>query len=106
MLVDVALFAGVTVGLLVELTVEVEVEVTIAVGVLVGVAVGVGVVPHSFSSTEILLEPLLAVARSGLPSLSKSPIATDLGFCPTTKSLAVSKLPEPLPSSTDTLAWP
>src|SRR5262245_10063895 len=72
-------------------------------GVPVGVGVGVGS-RQLFSSTDTVAEPLLAAARSGLPSRLKSPTATDCGHVPTPKLVAAPKPPVPLPSSTDTLA--
>src|SRR5215471_3215997 len=56
--------------------------------------------------TETLLEPELATARSGLPSPSKSPTATETGPLPAPKSCAAWKLPSPLPKSTETLLEP
>ena len=51
-------------------------------------------------STETVFEPTFAVAKSGLPSPSKSPMATDRGYKPVAKStlgakLFMSKLPLP-----------
>src|SRR3989442_1594166 len=54
------------------------------------------------SSTETMLEPKLATARSGLLSPLKSPTATEKGPLPTPKVCAAPKVPSPLPSSTET----
>src|SRR5207244_8704586 len=55
------------------------------------------------SNTETVLDPALATARSGLPSLLKSPTATDQGAPPAAKFRAAWKVPLPLPSSTETV---
>src|SRR5262245_62409109 len=52
---------------------------------------------------DTLLEPALAVARSRLPSLLKSPTATEKGLVPAPKLVAVPKPPVPLPNRMDTL---
>ena len=44
-------------------------------------------------STETVFEPLFATAKSGLPSPSKSPRATERGFAPVRKSTSAAKLP-------------
>ena len=54
------------------------------------------------SSTETVLEALFAVARSGLPSPFRSPIATDQGWLPVPKSACTPKVPSPFPISTET----
>src|SRR5437879_9731988 len=56
------------------------------------------------SNTETVLDPALATARSGLPSLLKSPTATDQGAPPAAKFRAAWKVPLPLPSSTETVS--
>src|SRR5262245_3002273 len=55
--------------------------------------------------TEIVLSPLLATAKSRLPSPLKSATATALGFFPTGNGdpAASVNVPSPLPSSTATL---
>jgi hypothetical protein len=105
---------GVWAGVFVRVDVAVEFAVLVAVDVLVCAIVGVSVImgvavgvregkPHSFSSTETSLELSLAVTRSRLPSLLRSPTATEIGaYGPNGELLAVPKLPLPLPSSTDT----
>src|SRR3989442_966208 len=57
------------------------------------------------SSTETSLESRLAVARSSLPSPSKSPEATEFGWLPAGKLIAARKVPSPFPSSAETLEW-
>jgi hypothetical protein len=56
------------------------------------------------SSTERLLEPLLAIARSSFPSPLKSPVVTDRATSPTLKFVAALKLPDPSPNRTETLS--
>ena len=46
----------------------------------------------------------LAVARSGLPSPFRSPIATERGLMPVGKSTFASKLPSPSPGRTETVS--
>src|SRR5207245_2805946 len=53
--------------------------------------------------TDTLLESALAVTRSGLPSLLKSPTASEPGLVPTPKLVAAPKPPVPLPSRMDML---
>src|SRR5438105_4381216 len=104
-LVKVRVGVGVNVGVIVgvKVRVSVGVKVGVLVGVMVGVLVGVGVGgAHVLSSTDTLLEPLFATTRSGLPSLLKSPTATETGLDPTEKLVAAVKPPVPLPRSTDT----
>jgi len=55
------------------------------------------------SSTDTLFEPKLATARSCLPSLLKSPTATDHGFEPTLKVVGAANEPVPVLSSTETV---
>ena len=66
-----------------------------------GVTAGSG--EQVFSSTDTLSEFALAVTRSGLPSLSKSPTATDTPVAPglSPKLEAGPKPPVPSPSRTD-----
>ena len=45
-----------------------------------------------------VLSPKLAVTRSRLPSLLKSPTATDCGFAPTAKGLPAAAVNPPIPS--------
>ena len=59
--------------------------------------------PAPPSSTETLLEPWSATARSGSLSPLKSPTATAKGVSPAGKSVGAPKLPPVLPSSTETL---
>src|SRR6266852_4927983 len=54
-------------------------------------------------STETLLEPKFATAKSRLPSSLKAPTATEEGALPAVTFRAGWKLPSPLPKSTDTL---
>ena len=58
------------------------------------------------NNTDTLFEPLLATARSCLPSPLKSPTATKKGPLPTLKLVAAPKPPAPLPSKSETLASP
>src|SRR5207237_1427237 len=58
------------------------------------------------SSTDTLLEPPFAAARSGMPSRLKSPTATACGVPGCPKLIAVPRPPVPLPNSTDTLREP
>src|SRR6266849_2935062 len=50
-----------------------------------------------------MLDPVLATARSSLPSPLTSPAATKLGLMPPPKARAAWKDPSPLPSSTETV---
>src|SRR5437660_371776 len=61
-------------------------------------------VRHCRNKTDTLFEPSLAVARSCLPSPSKSPTATERGLLPTPKLLAAPKLPVPSPNKIETLS--
>src|SRR5688572_14820972 len=61
---------------------------------------------QAFSSTDTLLEPLLATAKSLAPSPLKSLTVTEYGKFPTPKLVATPKPPLPLPNSTDTLLEP
>src|SRR5438105_13943496 len=74
----------------------------VPVGVTVGVLVG-SPPPHVFSSTDTLLESKLQTTRSGLPSLLKSPVATEVGPVPIGRLVAAPKPPLPLPNITDML---
>src|SRR5438034_2669863 len=100
---------GVAVGVLVRVGVLVKVGVSVGVrvGVLVGVLVGVGVDwVQVLSSSDTVSEPKVlsvVMARSGVSSPLKSPMATSLGCPPRAKLVAAPKLPEPVPSSIDTL---
>ena len=51
---------------------------------------------------DTLSEPMLATARSCLPSPLKSPTATELGRLPVPKLVGALKLPVPLPNKIDT----
>ena len=46
--------------------------------------------------TETVFEPLLAIAKSGLPSPSISPIAIEKGLVPVAKSTFAAKSPVPI----------
>src|SRR5947207_15657606 len=67
---------------------------------------GVAVTVLVFISTETVLEPRLATARSGLPSPLRSPTATDAGLVPAAKANGARKVAAPLPNSTETLLEP
>src|ERR1700744_1371847 len=54
-----------------------------------------------FRTTETLLEPLLAVATSSLPSALKSAVTSDCGLVPTVSSTFELKVPSPPPSRTE-----
>src|SRR5262249_22311693 len=55
-----------------------------------------------FSNTETAFEPLSGIARSSLPSPSKSPTPRPAGAGPDTKLVGARKVPVPVPSKTDT----
>src|SRR2546426_1181250 len=55
------------------------------------------------SRMDTLLLPLLATARSCLPSLLKSPSAREAGLPPAPKLVGAPKVPVPVPSRMDTL---
>ena len=63
-------------------------------------------VARKFSSTETVLEPLFATARSNLPSPLRSPIATEEGPLPVPKSAFGPNDPSPAPSRTETAYEP
>src|SRR5439155_2781872 len=64
---------------------------------------GVAVTVLVFISTETVLEPRLATARSGLPSPLRSPTATDAGLVPAAKKTSGGReVPPPSPSSNET----
>src|SRR5207253_762750 len=58
------------------------------------------------SSTETVLDPRLATARSSLPSPLKSPTATENGLVPTARSGRAANVPSPWPRSTETVPEP
>ena len=49
--------------------------------------------PEVLRKTETVFVPEFATARSGLPSPSRSPMATEKGFVPAVKSTLVAKSP-------------
>src|SRR5204863_392061 len=63
-------------------------------------------VARKFSSTETVLEPLFATARSNLPSPLRSPIATEEGPLPVPKSAFGPNDPSPASSRTETAYEP
>src|SRR5207247_1172102 len=55
-----------------------------------------------FSRIETSLEVMFATARSGLPSPSTSPAATEYGFAPTARPTAAWNVASPLPKRSET----